>query len=214
VPPPAIRELRELCRYRCQLVRLQTSLKQRLHALLRRQGVAIPMRRLFGARGPQWLDGLCVTGWAGTSLTGLRHVLEDVRTQLVPVLGALRAQAATAPIAGTLDGRPGFGPIFSVMARAEIGTMARFPDGAHLASYAGVVPRVERSGARQWTGRITKAGSPWLRWILIAAAIHQYRRPDDFGRWARRLAGRLGALKARVAVARALCDELYAAWPR
>ena len=31
-PPPAIRDLRELCRYRCHLARLQASLKQRIHA--------------------------------------------------------------------------------------------------------------------------------------------------------------------------------------
>ena len=53
-----------------------------------------------------------------------------------------------------------------------------------------------------------------LRWVLIEAAMHQFRRPDDFGRWARQLAVRKGILKARVAVARALCQELFDAWPR
>jgi hypothetical protein len=53
-----------------------------------------------------------------------------------------------------------------------------------------------------------------MRWALIEAAIHQFRRQDDFGRWARQLAVRKGILKARVAVARALCDELFVAWPR
>jgi transposase len=153
-------------------------------------------------------------GWGGASLTGLRQILTDVRAQLVPVLTAIRTVAATDPIAQTLDARPGFGPVFSVTLRAEVGVITRFPDGPHLASYAGLVPRVERSGGRQWSGRITKTGSPWLRWVLIEAAIHQLRRQDAFGRWARRLAVRKGILKARVAVARALCDELFDAWPR
>jgi transposase len=73
---------------------------------------------------------------------------------------------------------------------------------------------VEQSGGRRWTGRITKAGSPWLRWVLIEAAIHQFRRQDAFGRWARALAVRKGMLKARVAVARALCNEVLTVWPR
>ena len=214
-PPPAIRDLRELCRYRCHLARLQASLKQRIHALLLRQGVALPsVRDLFGRRGTPWLDALHLWGWAGASLDGLRRLLLDVRAQLVPVLVTLQRTAAADPIARALDTRPGFGPVFSVTLRAEIGTITRFPDGPHLASYAGLVPRVERSGSRQWSGRITKAGSPWLRWTLIEAAIHQFRRQDDFGRWARRLAVRKGMLKARVAVARALCDELFVAWPR
>jgi transposase len=213
-PPAAIRDLREMCRYRCQLARLQASLKQRIHALLLRHGVTVPVKQLFGTRGTAWLDTLTLPGWSGAGLTGLRRVMTDVRTQLVPVLAAIRTTAAADPIARALDARPGFGPVFSVTLRAEVGTITRFPDGPHLASYAGLVPRVSRSGGRGWSGRITKAGSPWLRWVLIEAAIHQLRRQDDFGRWARQLAIRKGILKARVAVARALCDELFEAWPR
>lgn len=212
-PPPAIRDLRELGRYRCHLARLQASIKQRLHALLLRQGIETP-RALFTQRGTVWLNALSLPGWADAQLRGQRHVLAHVRTQLVPVLAAIRTIAATDPIAHALDARPGFGPVFSVTLRAEVGTITRFPDGPHLASYAGLVPRVERSGGRQWSGRITKAGSPWLRWVLIEAAIHQFRRQDAFGRWARQLAIRKGILKARVAVARALCDELFVTWPR
>ena len=212
-PPAAIRDLRELGRYRCHVARLQASLKQRIHALLLRQGVAAP-RALFTKRGTAWLEGLTLPGWAGAELRGLRQVLADVRAQLVPVVSAMRTIAATDPIAAVLDRQPGFGPVFSVTLRAEVGTISRFPDGRHLASYAGLVPRVERSASRQWSGRITKTGSPWLRWILIEAAIHQFRRQDDFGSWARRLAIKTGMLKARVAVARALCTEVFAAWPR
>ena len=212
-PPPAIRDLRELGRYRCHLARLQASLKQRIHALLLRQGVSTP-RALFTTRGSRWLDGVTLAGWAGSELQGLRAVMGHVRTQLVPVVTAMRTVAVTDPIARALDARPGFGPVFSVTLRAEVGTISRFPDGPHLASYAGLVPRVSRSADRHWSGPITKAGSPWLRWVLVEAALHQFRRQDDFGRWARRLAGKVGGLKARVAVARALCTEIFEVWPR
>lgn len=213
-PPPAIRDVRELCRHRTQLARLQAGLKQRLHALLLRHGVTLPrVSDLFGTRGTAWLDALALEGWAGASLTGLRQLLRDVQAQLGPVQTAIRETAAADPIACALDARPGFGPVFSLSVRAEIGTITRFPDGPHLASYAGLVPRVEGSAGRHWTGRITKAGSPWLRWTLIEAAIHNFRRQDDFGRWARRLAVKKGILKTRVAVARALCDEIFDTWP-
>jgi transposase len=212
-PPPAIRDLRELGRYRCHLARLQAGVKQRIRALLLRQGVVTPAA-LFTQRGSAWLDALTLAGWAGSELQGLRAVLRDVRRQLVPVLAAMRGVAATDPIAHALDQLRGFGPVFSVTIRAEVATITRFPDGPHLASYAGLVPRVARSGERRWSGPITKTGSPWIRWTLIEAAIHQFRRQDAFGRWARRLAVRKGILKARVAVARALCDDIFVAWPR
>ena len=214
-PPAGIRDLRELCRYRCHLARLQMGLKQRIHALLLRQGATVPpVSDLFGRRGTQWLEALVLDGWAGHELTGLRHLLTAVRRQLATVLKSIRTLSTDDPIAHALDARPGFGPVFSLTVRAEVGTIERFPDGRHLASYAGLVPRVARSGSRQWTGPITKTGSPWLRWTLVEAAIHQFRRDDAFGRWARRLAFRVGGLKARVAVARALCDELFHVWPR
>ena len=159
------------------------------------------------------MDTVVLPEWAAAELRGLRQVLADVRAQLVPVTAAMRAVAADDPIVHALDQHRGFGPVFSVIIRAEVGVIERFPDGAHLASYAGLVPRVAQSGRRHWSGRITKTGSPWLRWALIEAAIHQFRRPDAFGAWARQLAIRTGMLKARVAVARALCAEIVAAWP-
>src|SRR4030095_13671728 len=188
-PSPAIRDLRELTRYRCHLARLQASVKQRLHALLLRSGVETP-RALFTQRATAGLDALALPGWAGRQVQGLRQVLSDVRTQLAPVMRAIRDVAVTDPIAQRLDRRPGFGPVFSVTIRAEVGVITRFPDGPHLASYAGLVPRVARSGARHWSGRITKTGSAWLRWSLIEAAIHQFRRQEEVGSWARRPGGR------------------------
>jgi transposase len=68
-PPPAIRDLRELCRYRCHLARLQASVKQRIHALLLRHGVTVPVKQLFGTRGTAWLDALTLPGWGGAGLT-------------------------------------------------------------------------------------------------------------------------------------------------
>ena len=46
----------------------------------------------------------------------------------------------------------------------------------------------------------------------IEAAMHGTKRTDRIGRWGRRLALRKGALKARVALARTLCDEVFMHW--
>src|SRR5262249_45434512 len=73
-PPPAIRDLRELCRYRCQLARTQASVKQRIQALLLRHGVTPPTRSLWGTRGAAWLAELAVPGWSGSSLGGWRRL--------------------------------------------------------------------------------------------------------------------------------------------
>ena len=135
-----------------------------------------------------------------------------VRRAATRVEAEVRQVAAQDVVAQRLQTLRGIGPLLAVMIRAEIGDIHRFPTGAHLASYAGLVPRVDASAGRHRTGRITKRGSPWLRWALIEAAIHGTRRTDRVGRWGRGLAMRKGALKARVALARVLGEEIHRHW--
>jgi transposase len=208
-PPPAIRELRELVRYRHALVQTRTKLIQRLRAVLLRQGI-VEAQRL--SRQDRCLEALVLPPQAAASVAGLRRLLALTRAEGGVVDQAVKAAATVDPIAVALQQLPGVGAVLALMIRAEVGDIRRFPTGGQLASYAGLVPRVEASAGRMRYGRITKRGSPWLRWALIEAALHGPRRSDASGRWVRRLALRKGALKARVAYARQLCHEIHACW--
>ena len=209
-PPVAIRELRELCRGRHTLVQQRTRVLQRMRALLLRHGL-VEARRLV--RTDAVLDTVALPPRAAASLAALRRVLALVRTEADALEQEIKQLAATDPIVTALQRVPGLGPILALLIRAEIGDLHRFPTPGHLASYAGLVPRVDASAGRYYSGRITRRGSPWLRWALVEAAIHGTKRSDPTGRWARRLAIRKGALKARVAIARSLCADVFAAWP-
>lgn len=216
VPPPAIRELREICRGRHQLVRLRTRVAQMIRALLLRQGIDdVPVRRVYSVRGLDWLEQVAVPA-AGTDATlqRLRHVLEAVHIEAAAAEAVVIAQAHRDPVAVALDRLVGIGPTLALTIRAEVGEIGRFARGAELASYAGLVPRVDASADRYRTGRITRQGSPWLRWALVEAAMHAIRRSDPVGRWARQLAVRKGGMTARVALARRLCDDIVMVWPR
>jgi transposase len=213
-PPLVIRELRELCRSRQTLVRTRTALLLRLRALLLRQGLGDPPVRLQTPRGRAWLAALDLSPQVQTSAARLSRLIGHTTAELDQVTAAVHAAAAADPIATRLQTIPGLGPTLSLMVRAEVGTVERFATGGHLASYAGLVTKVAASAGRVRYGRTTRRGSPWLRWALVEAAIHGPKRSDAEGRWARRLSVRKGALKARVAVARRLCDQILAIWPR
>ena len=58
ISPPQVRELRELTRYRIKLVRMRSSAKDQVHAVLAKLGIPVPCSDLFGAFGLAWLDGL------------------------------------------------------------------------------------------------------------------------------------------------------------
>ena len=215
IPPPPIRELREICRGRHQVVRLRTRVSQMIRALLLRSGVAdLPVRQVYSARGRRWLAAVVLPPAAAMTLQRLVRVLETLHAEATAAEAVVRARAETDPIARALDSLVGIGPVLGLTLRAEIGDGTRFRTGAALACYAGLVPRVDASGDRYSSGRITRQGSPWLRWALVEAARHATRRSDRVGRWARRLAVRKGGMKARVALARRLCDEVIERWPR
>jgi transposase len=177
--------------------------------VLLRQGI-VEAQRL--SRHDTCLDTIVLSPQAAASVAGLRRLLAHVRAATVAADRTVKAAAAADPIAVALQQIAGIGPVLALMIRDEAGDIRRFPTGGHLASYAGLVPRVEASAGRIRYGRITKRGSPWLRWALIQAALQGPRRSDANGRWVRRLALRKGVLKARVACARQLCHEIHARW--
>jgi transposase len=215
IPSPAIRELREVCRGRHQVVRLRTRLAQMIRALLLRSDAGEPPgTRLYSARALAWLAAVRLRPDADRQLRRLERLYREIHRDAVAAEMEVKQRAAADPTAVALATLTGLGPVLALTIRAEMGDITRFASGPALASYAGLVPRVVRSADQGYHGRITKEGSPWLRWALVAAAMHAMKRPDATGRWARRLAVRKGANKARVALARVLCTDIVATWPR
>jgi transposase len=210
-PPLAIRELRELCRHRLAIVQCRTAVINRLRAVLLRQGVS-DARRLATTTDDGWLDTHALAPRAAASVGGLRQLLTLIRAQTHALTAEVEQVAAQDPIATTLQQLRGIGPVLALTIRAEIGDIRRFATPGQLASYAGLVPRVDASAGRIRYGRITRRGSPWLRWAFVEAAVHGTRRTDRVGRWGRGLAVRKGALKARVALARVLAEEIHRLW--
>jgi transposase len=214
IPPPPIRALREVCRGRHQVVRVRTRLAQMIRALLlRADGGEPPGTRLYAPRALAWLATVQLAPDAQRSLQRLVDLYRATHATAAAADAEVRARAVTDPVAVALDGLVGIGPVMALTIRAEIGDIRRFRHGPALASYAGLVPRVDSSADRVHYGRITRAGSPWLRWALVEAAQHAIKRRDATGRWAQRLAVRKGIQKARVALARQLCAHVIATWP-
>ena len=72
----------------------------------------------------------------------------------------------TDPRIALLTTMPGVGVYTATVIVAEIGDVTRFTGPKQLCSFAGLVPSTRSSGAHIRHGRITKEGSPWLRWVM------------------------------------------------
>jgi transposase len=209
IPPREIRDLRELLRYRASLVRLQTAVKNRVHAVLLKHGYQCPVTDVFGKKGRAWLATLPLRSVYQQVLQGFLQVLDTLREQIKTASHLVDEQARATPVAQTLCTLPGIGHYTALLLLAEIGDVHRFPDPKHLVSYAGLAPSVHASGGHVHTGHISKQGSSWLRWILIEAAHHAARKPGRCQQLYRRLERRKGPKIASVAVARELLTTVY-----
>jgi transposase len=214
VPPRDVRDLRELLRYRMDLVKQRTALKNRVHALLAKEGLSSPVSDLFGRQGRRWIDELILPAQQRFQLEGYLTVLDCLTGQIGAADKRVQTECASNPVAKLLTTIPGVGPLSALVIFAEIGDMQRFDSPQKLCSFAGLAPRVYSSGGKTRRGPITKQGPSALRWVLIEAAHFAVRRPGRLqGLYLRLRRGKHPSV-AITACARELLVAVYHIWKR
>jgi transposase len=208
VAPPPLRELRELVRYRAKLVHLRSNLKAQVHAVLAKEGVAVPMSDLFGVAGQHLLDDVALAAAYRTRVDSLRELIghldqqiEMVEEQVAPVFAGDLGYHAVQAI-------PGVGPVLAAIFVAEIGDVSRFTSARHLCSWAGLTPKHDESDKVVRRGHITKQGSRLVRWAAVEAAARQ-RSDTPIRRHRHQVGERRGTKIGRVAAARKLLILVY-----
>lgn len=106
---------------------------------------------------------------------------------------------------------PGVAMVAAGTIIAEVGDFARFTDRKAIGRFAGLNPTVYASAGKQRTGRIAKAGSRSLRWILLQSVWTAYRTDDHVRSILLRIAKRSGRKAAAVAMARKMLTWMWAA---
>lgn len=159
---PDLARLRALVGYRDDLVARRTRLRNQRHAA-------------------EWTDEAAVVAW-------LEADLAEVAARLVEVERAIKTLLATRPETPLLLTQAGVGLMVAaaVLAYLPAGVLGN-PKAA--AAYAGLHPRHEQSGQREYS-RLSKQGCPPLRRYLYLAAMAAIRCDPDIAAWYERLCGR------------------------
>lgn len=207
VPPKSLQQQSELMVHRARqgFVQQRTAtINRSIRGLLSEFGVVLPLKAATVRReAMRRLEDL--PGWANTVIGDLLsevHRLDERIAQYDRHIEQIAKQNASA---GRLMQLPGVGATTATALVAMIGSGQEFKSGRQLSAWLGLVPGQYSSGGKQRLGRITKAGDPYLRMLLIlgARSVLQAARdkPDAVSRWAVQLAARVGYWKAIVAIA-------------
>jgi transposase len=208
--PPHVREMRDLLRLRASLVRLRTTVKNKIHAILAKRGLSVPVTDLFGKKGRLWLAQQELSPVQGKAVSAYLALIDLLEERMALVSAEIDRQAEEREEVQLLMTIPGIGRYSALLIISEVGDIRRFPDGDRLAAYAGLVPGVRASGGKARLGPITKQGSAWLRWILVEAVYRAARRPGCLRDRYERLRRRKGSPVAAVATARFLATCIHA----
>jgi transposase len=212
LPDPAVREERELARFRLHLVKHRSMLKHRIHSTLINFGRPCRVTDLFGVEGRELLRRLEVPEpWRG-NVTASLSLIDDLEAQIAEVNTRLKEGHADHPYIQLLMSAPGIGWVLAFTIAAEIGEISRFASPAKLTGYTGLCPKVSQSGESDRRGPLSKHGPTYLRWALIEATMHALRHPaysERYQRTKRRLGKQRGAKVAQIEIARRLAHAIW-----
>jgi len=210
-PPRYVRDYREIARLRASLVKIRTILKNRIHAILHKNGIKHEFSDIFGRAGLEFLRNVDIYQVHRYQLDIYLNVLNIVNHYIEKVSKEIERIVISNPDIYLLTTIPGVSFYSALLIYAEIGDIQRFKDSKSLCSYAGLVPSLYQSGSKSYNGRITKEGSKWLRWILIQCANASIRQNNVLSNYY----GRLKIMKGKhhnvaiSAVARKMLEYIW-----
>ena len=203
VPVKDFRDKRSLVRHRIVLSRTKTKMANKVHAILDKYEYRTELTDMFGIHGIQWLKTLSVSPIDRIILDTMIASIETIDNQIEIVSKEIVRYAwhdsKDVKILLSITGID----IFSAMLiSTEIVDIKRFSTPWKLVSYAGLAPSIRESSGKIKTGRITKQGSPLLRWIIVQCALSAIRYDNHMRIFYERIKQRKGHGKAIVATAK------------
>jgi transposase len=210
IPPEHMRRLRTRTRLRKTLVDERTAWLQRVQATLFHHGVAGTPDKLLSEPGREFLAGLCLPPDARERIEVALSMIEAIDRQLEPLEGELRQLARRQPGCRALMRHYGIGELTAPTILCELGDVRRLSASRKAVRSAGLDVGIHRSDRRSRAGKLTKQGSPQLRWALYESAQAACRPTSpDRGDYLRLKERGLTHTRASVTIARKLARRCY-----
>jgi transposase len=210
LPPEHVRQWRSRARMRHTLIDERTQWLQRIQATLFHHGIGGTPERLRTGEGREFLQRLSLPQDARERIEIALGMIDAIETQLDPLERELRQLARRQTGCRALMGLYGMGELTSLVTLCELGDVGRLSASRKAVRMAGIDIGVHRSDRRARVGKLTRQGSPQLRWALYEAALAACRpsSPDHADYEALKARG-LSHTRASLTIARKLARRSY-----
>jgi len=202
-------KVQSLVQTRTKLVRLKTSLINKIHALAVSKGRKLKKTSLAAEKG---LDKILLSQWSAIEQIELGIIIEQIRSLKVSIKKLDKAiEAESEKLKGyeNLVSINGIGSLSAGILLSVIGNIQDFASPDKLASYFGIVPHVSNSNETVNHGRITKRGSKTGRTTLVQCSLSAIKKNEYLKKYYEQVKARRGHGKAKIALARKYLAIIY-----
>lgn len=209
IADPQTRSERELLRYHINLVKIQTSVKNRIHAILAKHNIQHNFSDLFGRAGREFLKVAHLPPIFRLELNGYLELLENIAAILNRAKKEIVHHCRAWPEADLLTSAPGIGALTGLLLAAEIADIGRFKNAKKLCCYGGLASSTHQSANKEFHGHIIKDSNKYIRYAVLEAVPHAIKQDPKLWRFYNKLQRAKGKNKARIATARKLLVTIY-----
>ncbi len=207
-------ECRTMLGARHQLVTMRTELDAQIRGMLKTFGLILGTGNsdVLIRRAEELAEGHPVMSGLVAKLAEVRR---HVALQVAAIDREIRNLVRTEPTLKRFLTVPGVGPITALAFLSAVDDPSRFKHARDVGPYLGLTPTRYQSGETDRQGRISKCGDTFTRTCLYEAAhvlLTKVQRFSPSKAWGMRLVKRIGARKARIAVARKIGVILHCIW--
>ncbi len=210
IPCIAIRDLRGIFSTYLILVKQKSAIKNRIHGLLKSNGIIIEKKDFFCKSGQAEIrkQSFCdIENLQIEILLSQIEILEEkIKEIKKEILKYSKEFKEELEILITI---PGISIFIGLAILSDIGDINYFKNAKKLCSYLGVIPKVRSSNEKTRTGKITKRGRKLARSFLSQVIFHFINSSKIYKEFYQKKKKEKGSGKAIVAMMRKLIVIIY-----
>lgn len=202
-------QVASLCQTRDKLVKLRTVLKNKINNIMASRGICLKKESLSSEKGLKKVLEMRVDEIIHVELEVIVEQIRSLNEGIKKLEVQICDEGKKLPGHKNLTSIKGIGDKGASILLSVIGDINDFGNEGKLASYFGIVPRVNNSNETERMGRITKRGSKLGRTTLVQCTLIAIRYSPYLQQFYNRIKAMRGSGKAIIATARKFLGIIY-----